>query len=150
MDRFFDFVIESANKGGEKVDLPKRATKYSAGYDFYSPINVVVEPNSTCMIWTNVKAKFKQDEVLILCVTSSMGKKGVMLCNNIGVIDSDYFENQANDGNIGFRLYNFSDTPYEIRVGDKIGQGIFTRFLTVDNEEQITNQRVGGFGSTNR
>ena len=128
--------------------MPLRATKHSAGYDMYSPVDVTIQPNTMQMIWTDVKAQFEQDEVLFLCVTSGMGKYGIMLANTIGVIDSDYYNNQGNDGNLGFRLYNFSDKPYEIKAGDKIGQGIFTKFLTVDNEQEITTTRVGGYGST--
>lgn len=128
--------------------MPARATINSAGYDFYSPIDITIEPNSAQMIWTDIKAKMKPRDVLILCVTSGMGKHGIMLSNTIGVIDADYYGNSGNDGNIGFRLYNYSQEPYAIKVGDKIGQGIFTSFLTIDNESEVTEERVGGFGST--
>ncbi|MBR7091395.1 MAG: dUTP diphosphatase [Clostridia bacterium] len=130
--------------------LPVRATQHSAGYDFYSPIDITIQPKSAAMIWTNIKAKFDRNIVLILSVTSGMGKKGVMLSNTIGVIDSDYYGNINNDGNIGIRLYNYSDTPYTIHIGDKIGQGIFLPFLTVTDEDTITNIRTGGFGSTDK
>lgn len=128
--------------------MPVRATKNSAGYDIYSPVNIVIQPKSMEMIWTNIKAQFEADEVLLLCVTSGMGKHQIMLANTLGVIDSDYYGNVSNDGNLGFRLYNFGDEPYVITAGDKIGQGIFMKYLTVDNEAEITNERVGGFGST--
>lgn len=127
---------------------PARATKHSAGYDIYSPIDVVIEPKKMEMIWTNFKAQFEADEVLLLCVTSGMGKYGIMLSNTLGVIDSDYYGNQSNDGNLGIRLYNFSDTPYVVKAGDKIAQGIFMKFLTVDDEKEISTERKGGFGST--
>jgi len=145
--------FEIVNKENLKYDIipdkmPVRATKHSAGYDFYSPQEIVIKPSKLQMVWTNIKAKFEFDEVLILSVTSGMGKNGIMLANNIGVIDSDYYGNIDNDGNIGFRLYNFSDNDYIIKIGDKIGQGIFIKFLTIDNEKEIENQRVGGFGST--
>lgn len=147
--RKFEYVtLQKQEYDGAKAELPKRATQHSAGYDFYSPVDVVISPHSTAMIWTNVKACFNTDEVLLLCVTSGMGKRGVMLCNNLGVIDSDYFENESNDGNIGFRLYNFSKNDYIVKKGDKIGQGLFTKFLTVDNEQQVSSVRKGGFGST--
>ena len=125
-----------------------RATKHSAGYDIFSPIDCVIEPNEMQMIWTNVKAQFEPDEVLFLCVTSGMGKRGIMVANTLGIIDCDYYSNPGNDGNLGFRLYNFSKEPYVIKAGDKIGQGVFMKFLTIDDEEEITNERVGGFGST--
>ena len=128
--------------------MPNRATKHSAGYDFYSPIDAVIEPKTMQMIWTNVKAKFEDDEVLLLSVTSGMGKHQIMLANTIGIIDSDYYGNPSNDGNLGFRLYNFGAEPYVIKVGDKIGEGVFLKYLTVDDEEEITASRIGGFGST--
>lgn len=149
--RKFEYVKKEMQQYDGKIPpLPKRATKFSAGYDFYSPINITIPANTSLLVWTNIKAKFMEDEVLLLCVTSGMGKRGLMLANNIGIIDSDYYNNVNNDGNIGFRLYNFTNSDYEIKVGDKIGQGIFTKFLTVDNEEEIKKVREGGFGSTDK
>lgn len=147
MRGFFE-VKNNFKKQNVEAIFPKRATKNSAGYDFYSPIDTIVKAHQMQMIWTDIKSQFNPDEVLLLCVTSGMGKYGIMLANTLGVIDSDYFENENNDGNIGFRLYNFSDNDYVVKVGDKIGQGIFTKFLTIDNEQEITNVRKGGFGST--
>lgn len=132
----------------DAVKLPNRATKSSAGYDFYSPVDVVIEPSAAKLIFTNIKACFGADEVLILCCTSGMGKRGVVLANGIGVIDADYYNNENNEGNIGFMLRNLGVEPYVVKCGDKIGQGIFTKFLKVDDEEEITSERVGGFGST--
>lgn len=147
--RKFEVVREDAIKENAiPTKMPKRATKSSAGYDIYSPIETTIMPHSMNMIWTNIKAKFNNDEVLLLCVTSGMGKHGIMVANTIGVIDADYYGNISNDGNLGFRLYNYSDEPYEIKVGDKTGQGIFMKYLTVDDEEEIEEVRVGGFGST--
>lgn len=132
----------------KEFKMPVRATKYSAGYDFYSPIDITIKPFESELIFTNIKAKFNQNEVLFLFVTSKMGKNHIMLANGTGVIESDYYGNISNDGNLGFRLINLGKTDYVIKVGDKIGQGVFTTFLTVDNEEEITNVRTGGFGST--
>lgn len=147
--RKFELVSENFRKHKDKqIKMPVRATKHSAGYDIFSPIDIVIKPNTMEMIWTDVKAQFNEREVLILCVTSGMGKNGVMLANTIGVIDCDYYSNSGNDGNLGLRLYNFSQNDYVVKAGDKIGQGIFTTFLTVDDEQEITNERVGGFGST--
>lgn len=147
--RKFEIVKDEFRKHPEiEIKMPKRATKCSAGYDMYSPVDLIIAPNSMEMIWTDIKATFNENEVLLLCVTSGMGKKGIMVANTIGVIDADYYGNEGNDGNLGFRLYNYSSEPYVIKAGDKIGQGIFTIFLTVDNEEEITEVRKGGFGST--
>lgn len=147
--RKFEIVKQEQIKyENSNITLPNRATKNSAGYDFYSPIDLTIEPHMSEIIWTNVKACFNCDEVLILAVTSGMGKNGIMLANNIGIIDADYYSNISNDGNIGFRLHNFSENKYNIHVGDKIGQGLFMKYLTIDNENIIEKTRVGGFGST--
>lgn len=149
--RKFEIVKDEFKKNKNvEYKMPNRATKFSAGYDFYSPIDVVIKPKTMQMIWTDIKSQFGNDEVLLLCVTSGMGKNGIMLANTLGVIDSDYYSNSGNDGNLGFRLYNFSENDYAIKAGDKIGQGIFMKYLTIDNEQEIKNERVGGFGSTVR
>jgi len=91
-----------------------------------------------------------EDEVLILANRSSNpGKKGLILANSIGVIDSDYYGNPDNDGHIMFAFYNIKDEDIEIKKGDAIGQAIFQRFLTVDND-LAEGTRQGGFGSTNK
>jgi len=149
--RKFEIVKDEFIKYDNKnIKLPIRATKHSVGYDFYSPIDYVLKPNETKLIFTNVKAMFNEDEGLILAVTSGMGKRGVILANGIGVIECDYYGNESNDGNLGFLLHNIGEEPYLINTGDKIGQGFFIKYYTVDNEEEITNIRSGGFGSTNK
>ena len=148
--RKFEVVKDEFIKYDNKnITLPVRATKSSVAYDFYSPIDYVLKSGERKLIFTNVKAQFNEDEALILAVRSSMGKSGICLANGIGIIESDYYSNEGNDGNLGFFLYNFSEEDYVIKVGDKIGQGFFTKYLTVDNEEEIAATRKGGFGSTN-
>ena len=71
-----------------------------------------------------------------------------MIANTVGLIDGDYYGNVDNDGNIGFKLLNIGATPYEIKVGDRIGQGIFIKYGTV-KDDNAAGTRVGGYGSTN-
>lgn len=147
--RKFEVVDDKFIKYDNKnITLPVRATKHSVCYDFYSPIDYNLNPNETKLIFTNVKAIFGEDEGLILASTSGMGKRGIILANGIGIIESDYYGNESNDGNLGFLLHNMGEDVYQIKVGDKIGQGYFMRFLTVDDEKEITTERKGGFGST--
>lgn len=143
-----EFLMYGQNP--EDIKMPMRATKHSVCYDCYSPIDKIIEPGETELIFINVKAYCNHDEGFILATTSGMGKKGIMVSQGVGIIESDYADNENNDGNIGFLLFNHSKTPYVIKTGDKIGQIYFFKFLTVDNEEEITNVRVGGFGSTNK
>jgi dUTP pyrophosphatase len=149
--RMFEVVKpEFIKYNNPNVRLPERATKTAVGYDFFSPTDIVIPAGKSELVWTNIKAKFGPTEGLILSVRSSMGKDNVILANAIGVIESDYYGNVSNDGNIAFRLYNFGDKDYEIKVGDKIGQGMFINFLTVDNEVEPAQTRTGGFGSTGK
>ena len=145
--RHFEVVSDKYRKNNVDIKLPTRATKNSIGYDFYSPIAVDIEPMHSQMIWTDVKAIFNSDEALIINVRSSMGKQPVMISNTQGWIESDYANNPDNDGNIGFRLFNLGDTIYTVRVGDRIGQGMFIKYLTTD-DDNATSTRNGGFGST--
>lgn len=145
--RHFEVVSDKYRKNNVDIKLPTRATKNSIGYDFYSPIAVDIEPMHSQMIWTDVKAIFNSDEALIINVRSSMGKQPVMIANTQGWIESDYANNPDNDGNIGFRLFNLGDTIYTVRVGDRIGQGMFIKYLTTD-DDNATSTRNGGFGST--
>lgn len=131
--------------------MPKRADKGSAGYDFYAPVGEVIKPKESVTIWTNVKAYMLPDEVLYLFVRSSIGiKKGLRLANQVGVIDSSYYENPDNDGNIGVCLYNPTDKPVEIVAGERIAQGVFMKYLTADSDVAIHDKRVGGTGSSDR
>jgi dUTP pyrophosphatase len=148
MARFFEVVKDEFRKNEGEIKLPTRATEHSAGYDFYSPIDVVIQPNEMVMIWTDVKAHMYYDNVLLMIPRSSMGKHPVMISNTIGCIDSDYYSNESTDGNIGLRLLNLGSTPYEIKVGDRIGQGIFVKYGTV-KDDNASGVRTGGFGSSN-
>ena len=132
----------------DEIKMPARATKHSVCYDCYSPIDTTVEPGKTNLIFTNVKAYCNHDEGFILATTSGMGKRGIILAQGIGIIESDYADNESNDGNIGFMLYNHSEETYVVKKGDKIGQIFFFKFLTVDDEVPPTEIRKGGFGST--
>lgn len=130
------------------LKLPARSSKNSAGYDFYSPLKILIEPGCSCLIWTNVKAFMPEDEVLKIYPRSSLAtKKGLILKNIVGIIDSDYYSNETNDGQIGICLYNMSGTNQTIEMGDKIAQGIFQKFLVID-DDYVVNARSGGFGST--
>ena len=147
MSRFFEVVKDEFRKNSGDIKLPTRATEHSAGYDFYSPVDITIPPHEMVMIWSDVKASMYYDNVLLLFVRSSMGKHPIVIANGTGLIDADYYSNEANDGNIGFRLLNLGDTPYEIKVGDRIGQGIFVKYGTVKNDTTKT-KRNSGFGST--
>ena len=149
--RKFEAVKEEHLKYGvSSVTLPIRSTINSAGYDMFSPIDITIEPNTIETVFTNVKATCNSDEFIMVCVRSSMGKKGINLANDVGIIDSDYYSNPNNDGNIGVMLKNSSSVPFEIKAGDKITQAIFMKYLVVDDDVPANNIRTSGFGSTGK
>lgn len=149
--REFKYVDDNFAKGGSKAEyipLPYRGTSEAAGYDFFSPINATIFPGHTLLIWTDVKASFPSDECLKIYPRSSMAiKRNLILKNSVGIIDSDYFENPDNDGNIGIPLWNVGDEPQSIKQGEKIAQGIFEKYYKI-NEVSSTALRQSGFGST--
>ncbi len=146
-------IVENAFRKYPEVDirLPKRGDSRSAGYDFYSPCDIVIQPNEKVLLFSDVKAYMQDDEVLMLYVRSSIGiKKGLVLSNGTGIIDSSYYNNPSNDGNIGIALHNTSDKVVEIKKGERVIQGIFMKYLTADEDYVIHEHRVGGIGSSNR
>ncbi len=131
--------------------LPKRATTHSAGYDFYSPEDVFIPGKGiVTYVKTGVKAKMQEDEFLMLCNRSSNPKKKeLVLMNGVGVVDSDYYSNPDNDGEICFAMSSLNETGSTIKKGEIIGQGIFQKYYTTE-DDNAESQRVGGFGSTTK
>ncbi len=141
-------------KGYEDKDIsiPVRKTRYSAGYDIASCEEVIVPKFEfgckPTLVPTGLKAYMEENEVLYLFNRSSNPfKKGLVLANSVGVIDKDYYGNVDNDGHILFAFYNYSDHDIVIQKGERIGQGIFSKYLVTD-DDLAAGDRVGGFGST--
>ena len=133
------------------IELPKRSTSKSAGYDIRSMENGIIKPGEYKRFKTGLKVSMNDDEVLYIYSRSSLGyKHGVTMVNSVGVIDADYYNNPDNEGHFSVCLINHGDKEYKVEIGDKIAQGIFSKYLKVDNEEEILEKRVGGFGSTNK
>lgn len=134
-----------------KYQIPKRSTKYSAGYDFMVLNDFTINPNEIKLVPTGIKADMNEGEVLLLIIRSSLGfKYNIRMCNQVGVIDKDYYNNKDNEGHIFIKIKNEGDKPKEFKQGENIVQGIFIKYLTTDNEEEITQTRIGGIGSTNK
>lgn len=135
----------------KEYQTPARSTINSAGYDFKSIMDITIKPGEIKKIPTGIKANMNNDEALFIFVRSSMGfKYNIRLCNQVGIIDSDYYNNRSNEGHIYVALQNEGKENYVIKKGDAFCQGIFMKFLTVENEEEIKNIRNGGLGSTNK
>ncbi len=151
MEDFTQFSEEQKAEIYEKIKLPKRATKGSAGYDFYAPFSFTLAPGQTIKIPTGIRAKMEENWVLKIYPRSGLGFKFRLQMNNtVGIIDSDYFYSD-NEGHIFVKLTNDSneDKTVEVEAGTGMVQGIFLEYgITVDDEAEGI--RNGGFGSTTK
>ncbi|MCI6044688.1 deoxyuridine 5'-triphosphate nucleotidohydrolase [bacterium] len=133
----------------ENIRLPRRATAGSAGYDFFTPTNIILEPGQTVKIPTGIRAEMAEEWVLKLYPRSGLGfKYRLQLNNTVGIIDSDYFYSD-NEGHIFAKITNDSNEgkTVELKVGEGFMQGIFLEYgITVDDD--ATEKRNGGLGST--
>ena len=135
----------------ENLKLPKRATKGSAGYDFYSPLNFTLKPGKTIKIPTGIRAFMREDYVLMVFPRSGLGfKYRLQLNNTVGIIDSDYYYSD-NEGHIFITLTNDSNEGKELSVpmGQGFAQGIFLQFGITEDDE-ANEIRNGGMGSTTK
>lgn len=173
--RGFEVVAD----GHSEVQLPVRGTRTSAGYDLFATEDLVIKPQQTVKFRTNVKAYMQADEMLIIDIRSSMGvKQDLMLANTLGIVDSDYYGNEDNAGNMIIAIRNLKPAlavtdcvdvvdihgmvrhiPWvsnltlkntvTIKAGERVAQAIFIKFLESDNCNTET-ERTGGVGSTTK
>lgn len=102
------------------------------------------------LIPTGLKAYMQEDEYLqIINRSSNPLKRFLSIPNSVGIIDQDYYNNEANEGHIYVQMINFGLTDQVIQKGERIAQGIFTKFLKADQDTGGEKQRTGGFGSSN-
>lgn len=145
--RKFEVVSRCKNMN---VELPKRKTKKSAGYDFFAIEDFTLYPNKLCIVPTGVKVYMEDDELLYLHIRSSVAlKRGVRMLNSIGVIDADFVDNPDNEGEISLGLLSHNDDIVHIQKGERIAQGVFHKFLITDDDD-AEGQRIGGIGSTDK
>ncbi|MDR1521762.1 MAG: dUTP diphosphatase [Streptococcaceae bacterium] len=168
--RGFEIIKKYEGKG---INLPKRATKHAAGYDFKAACDVeipsiwftdiktdlsafkklaianqkegLVKP---VLVPTGIKAYMGENEYLEIANRSSNSlKRFLLLANGVGIVDSDYYNNPDNEGHIMLQFLNFGFCPVIIKKGERIGQGIFHTFLKT-NQDVEGCKRTSGFGST--
>jgi dUTP pyrophosphatase len=146
--RGFEVVSNYQNTG---IEVPSRKTAHSAGYDFASAEDVLIEPSEIKLVPTGIKAYMPQDEVLKLYARSSIAlNKQLLLANGVGVIDADYYGNETNEGHILLPMFNAGKNTVTILKGERIAQGIFEKYLASEDELIVSKKRTGGFGSTGK
>ncbi len=148
-DDFPQYTEEDIKDMYESIELPSRATRGSAGYDFHAPFAFSLPAGSTIKIPTGIRAKMDEEWVLKLYPRSGLGfKYRLQLNNTVGIIDSDYFYSD-NEGHIMAKITNDSNEGKTVDISAGMGfmQGIFLEYgITVDDDAQGV--RNGGFGST--
>lgn len=135
-----------------EIKIPQRKTEYSAGYDISTPLSITIPPHSKIVVPTGIRAVFAPEEMeswhLQMYVRSSVGiKDEVMLSNNTGIIDPDYFKG-LNEGDMMLALFNTGDNLVQYKAGDRLCQAVFV-LHGITTDDKATGQRIGGLGSTN-
>ena len=124
------------------IKIPQRDSDATAGYDIYLLDDIVLKPNEILKLPTGLKCYFEKEEVLLLIIRSSMGfKYNIRLCNQVGVIDSDYYNNIDNEGHIWIRIQNEGDKEVRFKKGEAVVQGIFLKYLTTKSDKKLNQER---------
>lgn len=161
--RGFEIVSNFKKKD---INLPVRKTNASAGYDFEAAESLIVPSIwkvlaekvfigeatglKATLIPTGIKSYMLDDEYLQLSIRSGTAlKTGLILANGVGIVDSDYYDNPDNEGHIMFPVHNLGFKDKLIKKGERIGQGLFLKYLKVDDDIS-DGTRTGGFGSTDK
>ncbi|MBE6142644.1 MAG: deoxyuridine 5'-triphosphate nucleotidohydrolase [Erysipelotrichaceae bacterium] len=144
-------TLENVEEIYNDIKLPKRATKGSAGYDYFAPFDIVLKPNETIKVPTGIRVYMEEGWVLKNYPRSGLGFKfRLQLNNTVGIIDSDYYYS-SNEGHIMSKITNDTNENKTITIkkGDGFSQGIFLEYgITYDDE--VSEIRDGGFGSTTK
>lgn len=143
------FTVQEIKNIYEAIKLPKRATRGSAGYDFFAPTSFILEAGSTAKIPTGIRVMLDTDKFLAVYPRSGLGfKYRFQLDNTVGIIDNDYYYSD-NEGHIFIKVTNDSkdNKAVSVKEGEAFAQGIITQFFTTYDDE-TEGIRNGGFGST--
>ena len=143
--------VEEATNIYNDIKLPRRATRGSAGYDFYAPFDIILKPGETIKVPTGIRAFIDPNWVLAIFPRSGLGFKfRLQLNNTVGIIDSDYV-NSDNEGHIFVKITNDSNENKTVSVkkGEGLVQGIFFPY-GITSDDDTTESRNGGFGSTTK
>ena len=134
--------VEENKELYNNIKIPQRDSDSTAGYDICILNDIELRPNEILKLPTGLKCFFEKDEVLLLIVRSSMGfKYNIRLCNQVGVIDADYYNNKDNEGHIWIRIQNEGDKTVKFNSGEAIVQGIFLKYLTTTSDQTLEQER---------
>ncbi len=126
----------------DSIVIPQRDSHASVGYDLPLLSDLELAPGETAKLPTGLKARFQPDEVLLIVVRSKTGfKYNIRLCNQVGIIDADYYNNPDNEGHLFIKVQNEDTVAHSFKRGDALVQGIFMKYLTTDNDQDLGQKR---------
>ena len=138
----FKKQVKDDKKLYDRVQIPKRDSKATAGYDINVVEEFTINPGEIKKLPTGIKACFNDDEVLFLIDRSSTGfKYNIRMCNQVAVIDADYYNNPDNEGHLWIKIQNEGDKAVTFSEGDAVVQGVFTKYLTTDDDDRLDIER---------
>jgi len=130
------------------VALPKYASDGAAGFDLAANADITVQPGEVALVPTGLVIEVPAGHFLgIFARSSTPLKRGLMVANGVGVVDSDYC-GPADE--IKIEVLNFTQAPVTIRRGDRLAQGVILSCVRAEWEEEseVGRPTRGGFGAT--
>ena len=129
------------------VPLPARETHGAAGFDLAASVDITVAPHKIVLVPTGLIVRVPDGYFLgIFARSSTPLKRGLIVPNGVGIVDSDY---SGPDDEIKIQVYNLTDAPVDVKKGDRLAQGIFLQYAAPEwDEGEPTAKTRGGFGST--
>lgn len=128
---------------------PRQATKGSAGWDLYCNEIKILQPNEVAFLRLGFCLQIPEGYYVSIVSRSSMAKRGVIIPNSPGIIDSDY------TGEIMVMMVNLNpDFSIQLAPGDRIAQMLLHKYEDINFEvvDKLvsTDRGSGGFGSTGK
>ncbi len=130
----------------DSIIIPQRDSTSTAGYDLHLLSDISLAPGEIIKIPTGLKSRFQPDEMLLLIVRSGTGfKYNIRLCNQVGVIDADYYNNPDNEGHLWIKIQNEDTVEHNFKKSDALVQGIFVKYLTTDSDQDRNQERRSSY-----
>jgi dUTP pyrophosphatase len=132
------------------VPLPRYETSGAAGFDLASSVDMTVAPGAVVLVPTGLVIRVPAGHFLgIFARSSTPIKRGLMVANGVGVVDSDYCG--PND-EIKIEVLNFTAAPVQVKRGDRLAQGLVLPYVRAEwvESDRPTEPTRGGFGATGK
>jgi len=130
------------------VPTPSYQTAGAAGFDLAASADLTIQPGQIALVPTGLVIAVPAGHFLgIFARSSTPLKRGLVVANGVGVLDSDY---SGPTDELKIQLMNVTTAPVEVKRGDRLAQGVIMPFIRAEFVEAgaATGPDRGGFGST--